>query len=186
MRIEILEEMSKDELIEYCVALNDCLYIEDKVSELRSDINRAQTIIAGYNESLRERLVEQTSAVNRLEVMEADLMDTYRGHIKPAKIKPYRQSEQLDVEVMDLNNDPETDKKQEPKYKVGDVVWVNGLMGRWEIFGIDTTTSSKTGDWIYELKSYDNSDKPEEFREFVSESRILSVDTETIETNVID
>ena len=109
MRIEILDEMSKDELIEYCIALNDCLYIIDKVSELRNDINRAQTIIAGYNESLSERLVEQASVVNRLESMEADLMDTYRGHIKPAKVKPYRQSEKLDVEVMDLNDDPDTD-----------------------------------------------------------------------------
>lgn len=118
MRIEILDEMSKDELIEYCCALNDSLYVMNKVSKLRTDINRTQTLLAYYNESLRELLVEQTSAVNRLEAMEADLMDTYRGHIKPAKVKPYRKSDTLDIEVMDLNDDPETDKKPESELEL--------------------------------------------------------------------
>ena len=112
MNIEILDEMTKDELIEYCVALNDCLYISDKVCGLRTDINRAQTILAGYNDSLSERLTQQVSAINRLDAIEVDLMSTYR-HIKPAKIKSYRKSDKLDVEVMDLDNDPETDKKPE-------------------------------------------------------------------------
>lgn len=181
MRIEILEEMSKDELIEYCIALNDCLYIIDKVSELRNDINRAQTIIAGYNESLCERLVEQVSVINRLDAMEADLMSTYRGHIKPAKIKPYRQSEKLDVEVMDLDNDPETDKEPEPKYKLGDIVWVNGLMGRYIITGINDEYTSKTGSFSYDITPFDNDKDKDVYTIPVVESgiqRLVNIDSQ--------
>jgi hypothetical protein len=174
MNIEILDEMTEDELIEYCVALNDCLYNIDKVSDLRNDINRAQTILAEYNESLSERLVEQTLAVNRLEAMEANLTDTYRGHIKPAKIKPYRKSDKLDVEVMDLDNDKETDKKPEPKYGPGDIVWVNGLMGRHIIIGINGEYTSKTGNFVYDITPFDN--HKDAYTLHAEESRILELD----------
>ena len=113
MNIEILDEMTKDELIEYCVALNDCLYTCEKIDELRNNIVEEQKRLAKFNESLCERLIEHMSNNVRLDVIETKLTKTYSGHIKPAKIKSYRKSDKLDVEVMDLDNDPETDKKPE-------------------------------------------------------------------------
>ena len=131
MNIEILDEMTKDELVEYCVALNDCLYTCEKVNELRNDIIEEQGKLAKYNESLYERFIEHFSNTIRLDVIEEDLRKKYRGHIKPAKVKPYRQSDKLDVEVMDLNNEPE--KEQIPDFVEGDIVWIQALEGRWQI-----------------------------------------------------
>ena len=159
MTNNLLQNMKPAELIEYCLRLSaEIDAMNHYIKELRAEMDA----------------YEEYRDVQDLAERAYSRLDNAESYTREYEIYLYEQYEKKkqdpELKVMDLNNEPE------PKYKPGDVVWGNGLMGRHKIIGINEEYTSKTGSWSYDITSVDYSKGVYVVQ--IKESRILELDNE--------
>lgn len=111
-----IHKLEKEELIEYIKKMDGVMDKKDR-----------------YIDALEERIYEQEK-LNNIDAAIKDLQSSLRASIARMdmfeKRYNYKEHKEKEPVVMDLNEDKETDKVKESKFKVGDIVECSWLSGK--------------------------------------------------------